>query len=136
MPTRRGFLNWIVGGAAASAALGAHAMGIDTSPDAGDRTAFNFTCACGEGMCAEVPKEVGEKITFDCKCGTSWELEWTGKNFKTKMQNPNGANAAAYDFAEDCRIAAEKLRGEPVEASGAYIPDEDVPEIHNDALGG
>ena len=133
MKTRRGFLNWIVGGAAASAVLGAHARGVDVAEDEGDRTAFNFTCACGEGMCAEVPKEVGGKLTLDCTCGIQWELEWTGENFKTKMRNPNAENEDSHNFVEATRKAAEEMRGEPVETSGAYVPDDFET---NDALGG
>jgi hypothetical protein len=85
MTTRRGFFGSLLGAASL--------IGLDTSKGE-DRTAFNFTCACGNGLCAEVPKEVGEKLSLDCECGLKWDLEWTGENFKTRMHNPDRENEA------------------------------------------
>ena len=86
--------------------------------------AFNFTCVCGRGLCAEVPRKVGDKIRFDCECDASWELEWMNDHFDTRMLNLKGCNAASNTFVDQCAMAAENLRDEPVEMSGAYVPDE------------
>jgi hypothetical protein len=91
------------GAAVAVVPVGGYAMGVDTGTGE-DRSAFNFTCACGNGLCANVPKEVGEKLKFNCTCGVQWELEWTGENFKTKMRNPGGENAAEIKLDEPNQI--------------------------------
>jgi hypothetical protein len=116
MTTRRGFFKSMFGATAAvvPTALGGYVIGVDVAKGE-DRTAFNFTCACGEGFCAEVPKEVGEKINFDCTCGVRWELEWMGGSFKTKMRNRKGANASALEdrVNQSLEDRLEGLRGRP-----------------------
>lgn len=89
MTTRRGFFKGLLGAtaAAAPAVLGGYTLGIDKAASGEDYSAFNFTCSCGKGLAARVPKEIGEKISLACECGLKWELEWTGGNFKTKMLN-------------------------------------------------
>jgi hypothetical protein len=76
----------MLGAAAAPVALAGYTIGIDK--DSGDDySAFNFTCSCGNGLVARVPKEVGGKVLLNCDCGLQWDMEWTGGGFKTKMLN-------------------------------------------------
>ena len=83
--TRRGFLGLLGRGSVAGAVLGAggYAVGIDKGVGK-DKTMFNFTCTCGKGIVAEVPKNIGAFFRSECECGTVWELEWMGDSFRTR----------------------------------------------------
>lgn len=108
MPSRRGFLRGLVG-AAPGVATGVF-IGVDTAA-AGtkDKTAFNFTCTCGEGLVAEVPA-VGETHKYDCACGTRWELEWTGNGFKTRNSRNRAEETYNFDTFVD-KVQAEAQKG-------------------------
>lgn len=83
--TRRGFLGLLGKGSVAGVVLGAgYVGGIDKGEPGGDRGMFNFDCTCGEGLAAEIPKEIGTVLEFDCTCGTKWTMTWMGDQFKTK----------------------------------------------------
>ena len=77
--------------------------------------AFQFSCACGEGIVARIPK-VGQELNHVCSCGTGWDMKWTGVQFETRMVNPlaaNHAKAVEEVFAHGVKsLQAELLRGE------------------------
>lgn len=99
MATRRGFLKFLGKGGLAGVSLAAPVAGYTLDVDKGkDVNAFNFTCTCGEGMVAKVPKE-RVKIEMKCECGNVWSMEWAGDHFKTKLMRhgPNQDALASED---------------------------------------
>lgn len=113
--SRRGFLGALLGAAAAAPGM---AMGVDVASGP-DKTAFNFTCSCGEGFAAGTPEKVGDILEIECACGLQWRLEWRGDCFKTRMLNPKPEErsvdedvAAFLKAANEAREVCEKADAE------------------------
>ena len=85
--TRRGFLKLLgSSGAVIVPTAAGHVIGVELASGP-DRTAFNFSCSCGRGHVAEVPKEIDTQLTVDCECGMRWRLTWKGDHFQTRCFN-------------------------------------------------
>src|ERR1039458_9829736 len=130
MVDRRGFFArlgaLVVGGA--SAVFG----GYDAAKEGeSDSAMFNFTCNCGEGLCAEVPEEIGEKVSLKCGCGTTWEMEWLGDRFKTTMIKN------VLPFLKDVPFLKDKPSEEPDWVKEAHRIARENPEkleVHRSAF--
>ncbi len=87
--TRRNFLGLMGKGSLAGAVIGSagYLAGADVS-HGDNKTALNFTCSCGEGLIAPIPRDIGDFVGFNCKCGVVWKLEWTGDGFKVASSMP------------------------------------------------
>jgi formate dehydrogenase assembly factor FdhD len=111
MTSRRGFLKMFGGATAAivPAACNGYVIGVDTA-SSDRRTMFNFPCSCGEGIVGQVPDEVGKQIKISCKCGLSWELEWAGDRFKTRMLNASDEQKIADDDAVEWQKKFEESK--------------------------
>lgn len=91
--TRRGFFGLFSKGAAGALAAGM-TIGVDHAAKAEDKTVFNFTCSCGDGLAGNVPKEVGESLRLTCAgCEMVWQFTWAGDHFKTRNWPLHKANA-------------------------------------------
>ena len=95
--SRRGFLKFLGKGGAVGAALAvpgsSYAIGVDAATKGEPRTelAFNFTCACGRSLIAEVPKKAGTVVDVRCECRREWYMRWEGDHFQTFNPDDCGA---------------------------------------------
>jgi hypothetical protein len=86
--------------------------------------AYQFSCACGSGIVARVPK-VGFKFFHQCPdCGTGWDMEWTGGGFQTRMVNPMAAENAKSDPYEFYRhsMSIAATRPDQIQMTAFEVP--------------
>ena len=129
--SRRGFFKWLSGAtvAAVPAALGSYTMGVNTAIKDEDKTMFNFTCGCGEGICGGVPKNIGAFFQHDCICGTHWKMEWMGDHFKTEMTNARSDQKAFDDDAKRMLEGQERARKAVDEVDAPILAQRESEEV-------
>ena len=79
--TRRGLIK-ALGGAAATLGL-AGKVAEAKEPNAGEN--YTYTCYCGLGLVAKIPKNVGDATQIDCHCGLRSTLTWRGDHFDLRV---------------------------------------------------